>query len=154
MRNVYGLVDVEWFAFVQAESSYEDWISGKSSRYFQSRDDKSGRFMVGAVYSKVEDQSPVTESMVKSNFLPLKLRSLVLDGAPMTLIGVVALRSPSICSDVPSMYTERTRYPASTITEVVLPTLAELLALVRVYQKMSDTYYAPHLSSRTKSGTQ
>ena len=42
-----------------------------------------------------------------------------------------------MCNAVPSIDTERTRYPASTITEVMFPILVELMALAYSYQETS-----------------
>jgi hypothetical protein len=51
----------------------------------------------------VEDHSPVVGSVVKGILRLLKCRSLVVEGAPMTFMGTVALRSPLMWSAVPSM---------------------------------------------------
>ena len=93
--------DVVWSAFVHLESSYEDWISGRLSRVFQSSFERSDKDILGAEYLSVEDQSPVTGPVVKGTLSLLKWRDLTFEGAPITLMGTVALRSPSMCKAGP-----------------------------------------------------
>jgi len=96
--------------------------------YFQFKLDKSGSLIAGDLYSRLDIHSPVAGFALKLSFLPLKNSCVAALGAPISLNGAVALRSPVIFSADPASVTSRTKYPASMITDVVLSMVVVLVS--------------------------